>query len=163
MAVLRILGLGLIVAALATAIITATHPVEPWNALTQSLSQVWASVQSPSLNSVQTAAEQHLPSQVGETGVQTVLRLPVWVFIGLVGLVFLLIGAAGRKRAALAPSDPEALAAPPRVATCAKTLPALRISQRARLVQKRVFQRRGVQRHEQRLDADGRVFHAANL
>ena len=111
MSVLRILGLGLMIAALATAIITATHPVEPWNALTQSLSQVWASVQSPSLNSVQTAAEQHLPSQVGEAGVQKVLRLPVWALVGLVGLVFLLIGAAGRKSGALAPADAKAVGA----------------------------------------------------
>jgi len=97
MAVLRILGLGLIIAALAAAIITATHTVEPWNAMAKSLGEVWGSLHAASLNSMQTAAAQHLPSQVWDPGVQKVLRLPVWVFVGLLGLVFLLIGAAGRK------------------------------------------------------------------
>jgi len=110
MAVLRILGLGLIIAAVAAAVIDATHTIEPWNALAQkSLGEVWASVRAASLNSVQTAAEQHLPSQVWEAGVQKVLRLPVWIFVGLFGLVLFLIGAAGRRSAALAASDAKAL------------------------------------------------------
>ena len=93
MAALRILGFGLIIAALAAAVISATHIGEPWSAMAKSLGELWAMAHPGSLDVVRTAAPQHLPSQVWDSVLLTLLRLPGWFMAAILGLTLYLVGA----------------------------------------------------------------------
>jgi hypothetical protein len=86
LAALRILGLGLIIAALVVAAISATHIEEPWSVMAKSLGELWAMTQPGSLDVVQTAAQQqHLPSHAWDQVLLTFLRLPAWLMAAILG------------------------------------------------------------------------------
>ena len=96
---LRILGFGLIIAALAAAVISATHIGEPWSAMAKSLGELWAMAHPGSLDVVRTAAQQHLPSQAWDPVLLTLLRLPGWFMAAILGLTLYLVGARHPKKA----------------------------------------------------------------
>ena len=99
MAALRILGFGLIIAALAAAVISATHIGEPWSAMAKSLGELWAMAHPGSLDVVRTAAQQHLPSQAWDPVLLTLLRLPAWFMAAILGLTLYLVGAMHSNKA----------------------------------------------------------------
>ena len=99
MAALRILGFGLIIAALAVAAISATQIGEPWSAMAKSLGELWAMVHPGSLDLLRTAAQQHLPSQAWDQVLLTFLRLPAWFMAAILGLTLYLVGARHPKKA----------------------------------------------------------------
>ena len=76
MAAVRILGFGLIIAALAIAAISATQIGEPWSAMAKSLGELWAMAYPGSLDVVRTAAQQHLPSQAWDQVLLTFCACP---------------------------------------------------------------------------------------
>jgi ATP-binding cassette, subfamily C, type I secretion system permease/ATPase len=88
MIVLRILGLGLILAVLATAALDGTRTAEAWQIMAASVRDLWAMAHPGSLEFVRTAAEQHLPSNMWDRALGSVLDLPVWFLIGLLGIGF---------------------------------------------------------------------------
>ena len=93
MAAVRILGFGLIIAALAVAAISATQIGEPWSAMAKSLGELWAMVHPASLDLLRTAAQQHLPSQAWDQVLLTFLRLPAWFMAAILGLALYFVGA----------------------------------------------------------------------
>jgi hypothetical protein len=96
---LRSLGLGLIIAALVVAAISATHIEEPWSAMAKSLGELWATAHPGSLDVVRTAVQQHLPSQAWDPVLLTLLRLPAWLMAAILGLTLYLVGARHPKKA----------------------------------------------------------------
>jgi len=115
MSALRILGIGVILAALAAAVFDATRAVESWDVTADvtatSFADLWAFAHPASLDFVRTAIEQHLPSQIWDPGLQTVLRLPVWLVAGLLGIGFSLLGWYRQPGRAATAGEVEALSA----------------------------------------------------
>jgi ATP-binding cassette subfamily C protein len=86
-------------AALAAAVISATHIGEPWSAMAKSLGELWAMAHPGSLDVVRTAAQQHLPSQAWGPVLLTLLHLPAWFMAAILGLTLYLVGARHPKKA----------------------------------------------------------------
>ena len=99
MDVLRIFGIGLVIAALTAGVISATQTAEPWDITGKSLGDVWAMTRPQSLESVRTAVHDHLPPAVGNPGLKTLLAVPVWIVVGLLGFALIRFGRRGERAA----------------------------------------------------------------
>jgi hypothetical protein len=86
MAVLRILGFWLVVAALAAGVINATHTAESWDITATSLGDLWGYAHPGSLDSVRTSVQQYLPTHAWDPALLTLLRTPAWLIAAILGL-----------------------------------------------------------------------------
>jgi ATP-binding cassette subfamily C protein PrsD len=91
MSVLRVFSLGLILAAVAVAVFDATRSAESWSVTATRFDEAWAYVHAQSLATLQTAVHRHLPV-LGDPGFQTLLRLPAWLVLVLLGICLSLFG-----------------------------------------------------------------------
>ena len=93
MVVMRVFGGVLLFAAFAVLIFDATYTSSNGTALSvTSLGDAWAWVHSSSQDAVRQAARVHLPALFWDPVLQTLLRLPIWLCAGVLGIVLSRVG-----------------------------------------------------------------------
>jgi PrtD family type I secretion system ABC transporter len=107
MAVLRILGFWLVVAALAAGVINATHTAESWDITATSLGDLWGVAHPGSLDFVRTSVQQYLPTHAWDPALLTLLRTPAWLIAAILGLGLYLVGTRHRGAAMTVPAEPK--------------------------------------------------------
>jgi len=109
MAALRISGFALLTAVLAAVLIDAMDSTVSWVIASASLGDLWTSLHPKSLELARPGVQHQLSPQIWEPGLQYVLDMPAWLFVGMFALALYGIGSASRNGARSAAPSTEGL------------------------------------------------------
>ncbi len=95
MAIIRFIGIFIFLLGLISLAVDGTKSLASEEIVITSLEEFWMEVHSKSFDAFQVAAEGYLPAFLNDTLLDSVLSFPLWVILGVLGV---LLSWVGRKR-----------------------------------------------------------------
>lgn len=87
----RFAGLWLLAGALVTLVLDGTRSIAASSIVLTPLGETWFKLHTASLHISQAFVQRYLLPEIWDPGIQTLLLLPSWVVLGVLGLVFLIV------------------------------------------------------------------------